>query len=123
MTYQLKLQRLQVLLRRKRELDKQWNKFSSNTGCPCDSPLGDSIYRMFDSYVATVGVLLGDNSAWIPWFIYDNNMGKAGLEVHWHDTKHKHHKLSVKTVKHLLQCINATTELVITPKEKNGHGS
>jgi hypothetical protein len=71
------------------------------TGCAPDSPLGNSVWRMFDSYTAAVGQLAGDEGDWLCWFIYENDCGKKAGEV----TKGKGKPRKIKTLGDLLWCI------------------
>lgn len=63
------------------------------------SPFGamyDVIWDTFTAALESTSELVGDNSGWISWFIYDNECGSKGLEAGY-DRKMK----PIKTIKQL----------------------
>lgn len=63
------------LVDRMTELNKQWKAFQNVAFAATDSPLGNSIFRMEESYVDAVSVALGDDDAIVAWYVFANDMG------------------------------------------------
>jgi len=80
------------LLRHKKELDEQWDKFDDLCGLTADSKLGNAIWRQFDFLVRCVSDILGDETETVAWFIWDNYCGAKGFE-------HTHPSGKMKKVK------------------------
>lgn len=71
---------IEDLIRSKRELDEQWDKFDDLCGSTADSKLGNAIWRQFDFLVRCVSELVGDNVEAVAWFIWDNACGEKKFE-------------------------------------------
>lgn len=72
------------------------------TGLTPESKLATQLYSTLEVYTQTLGRLLGDQSNWLAWYMWDNNCGERGLEV----TSPKWKKpLKVKTVRNLLRVL------------------
>ena len=99
-----KLKLLEVWQSRYLALDAAWDKFSAITKADCDSELGNAAYRLFDEYTKTLAQLLGDESDWLQWWIYDNAMGSKNWSSEYPVTKGKR-KFRARTLVHLLKII------------------
>lgn len=83
---------IEDLIRHKKELDEQWDKFDELCGSTADSKLGNAIWRQFDFLVRCVSELVGDSGETVAWFIWDNACGEKKY-------KHTHPNGKLKPVK------------------------
>lgn len=67
---------IEDLIRSKKELDEQWDKFDDLCGSSADSKLGNAVWRQFDFLVRCVSELVGDESESVAWFIWENACGE-----------------------------------------------
>jgi hypothetical protein len=63
------------------ELTARLNEFSKLTLSPCDSPLQNAAWQMFDAYTEMTAKHVGDEGEWLSWFIWINECGQNELEV------------------------------------------
>ena len=76
----------------------QATKEAEKAGClDINGPLFEAMWNGFENMLAIV-----DQCSWISWYIYDNEMGKKGLQATVGPKKYK-----VKTTKTLLRIINS----------------
>lgn len=83
---------IEDLVKHKKELDEQWDKFDDLCGSTADSKLGNAIWRQFDFLVQCVSRVLGDDFETVAWFIWDNKCGEKGYP-------HTHPNGKMKNVK------------------------
>jgi hypothetical protein len=69
-------------------------------GTMADSPAINPSWCAFDGYVNAVGMIIGDKSGWLPWFIWDNECGAKGMFAGKTGKMRK-----VETVKQLIKII------------------
>lgn len=62
------------------KLNTEWDKATAVFGTR-DNPLFEATWKMFDLYVSATSQLIGDESAWLSWFIYENACGKKEFEA------------------------------------------
>ena len=58
-------------------------------GATVDSPALNSAWQAFDKLVDTVANLVGDESNWIAWFIWENGCGDKGLVAGYGNKLHR----------------------------------
>lgn len=70
------------------DVDAQWAAFADSTGATVDSPLGNAVWRMVESYTGAVADLVGAESSGVPqfahdlsWYAYENDWGRKGHEA------------------------------------------
>jgi len=66
-------------LARYQELQLRDEALCELLGGDSESPLQRAYWLAFDSYTAAVAKLVGDESDWLTWFLYENDGGKKGL--------------------------------------------
>lgn len=71
---------LERLLESKAEFESQWNRVEEVTRWSCDSPFGESAWKMFALLVESVSELIGDDVSAVSWFIWENDCGKKSLK-------------------------------------------
>jgi len=64
----------------------------------------DRFRQLFDSYSRIVSIQVGDDNAWLEWFLYDNDCGKKALEARASSWKKAR---KIRTVKDLEAIISA----------------
>lgn len=47
--------------------------------CPDTTAMLDSFY--IDKYIDLLSFIAGDESDWVGWYVFENNMGKGGLKA------------------------------------------
>lgn len=45
------------------------------------APLFDSVYKAFEVGVDAASIAVGDDCAWLSWYIYENDCGRGGMEA------------------------------------------
>lgn len=66
-----------------------------------ESPLRGAHNVLTDALIAIVAEVVGDKEQWVEWYVYDNEMGRKALEVHYTDGTTK----AIVTPKDLLEAI------------------
>lgn len=79
-------------------------------GTVADMPLYEKITDLLVAYTESISTLVGDNSKWLDWFHWENDMGKSSLDVTFDTTT-----IKVKTLGDLLAVIEATLAKDATP--------
>jgi len=46
-----------------------------------DSAVGNAMFQNFDAYTKALSILIGDESEWLMWYIYDNDCGEKELKA------------------------------------------
>ena len=72
-----------------------------------ETKIWDTYWLMFDSYLETVAKIIGDDFGSISWFIWENDCGKKGFEVHFKNSSGDIKKIQVKTVEDIVEVIEA----------------
>lgn len=75
-----KLRLIEEVLAHKAKIDQAFDAMSVLFG-NSEGSVFDAVYKAFDSYVATVSIVIGDWSDRLAWYIWDNDMGKKRLRV------------------------------------------
>ena len=79
----------------------QYDALHALTGCGPEAPIAAAMGQMWDAYTNAVAREVGDQSEWLAWYCWENDMGAKGLEVTSIDGK----TIKVKTVAHLARVI------------------
>ncbi len=82
--------------------NETWDDFEKITMASPESPLFNSIWRIFEKYVDMLSKLIDDDFNWLSWYIYENDCGKNELEAK-NSSQKKMHK--IKNTKQLLNLI------------------
>jgi hypothetical protein len=69
--------------------------------------------KIITNYIECIAELVGDNSGWIEWFIYDNDWGRQEMEA---GMKHKMKK--IRTSEQLYDLIKGCGDTKVFDKEK-----
>ena len=86
------------------QLEKAFNDLNKVVGCATDSPLGDAVFTGFDAYTDALSQLLGDDFEFLPWYCFDNSMGKKGMMAKAANWKKKR---KITTLAHLLALVES----------------
>ena len=79
----------------------QYEALQALTKCGPEAPIALAMGKMWDAYTDAVAREVGDDSDWLQWHCWDNEMGARGLEVQATSGK----KIKVRTVAHLARVI------------------
>jgi hypothetical protein len=72
---------LQAWAERHAELTKNMDALAAVLGSALDGPFGIAVYNTANSYTDTLSALIGDDIRWLPWYQFENDMGRKGLCV------------------------------------------
>lgn len=64
-----------------RNLNRLYDRVDAVMGVNCEKPLFKVAYDVFERYLESVSVILGDDAGWLSWYIWDNECGRRGLEA------------------------------------------
>ena len=59
----------------------QYDALHALTKCGPEAPIALAMGRMWDGYTNAVAQIVGDESEWLDWYCWENEMGAKGLEV------------------------------------------
>lgn len=79
----------------------QYTALQALTKCGPEAPITLAMGRMWDAYTACLAREVGDESEWLEWYCWENEMGAKGLEV----TSTSGKTIKVTTVAHLARVI------------------
>ena len=80
MTTQQRIALVTALVSHYKLLDAHWHDATKVFGTH-NNPLFEATWGVFDSYVASVSTLIGDEADWLNWFIYDNKCGRLAMQA------------------------------------------
>jgi hypothetical protein len=95
------LPRLQEWQRRHDDWQAQYQALQALTKCGAEAPLALAMWLMWEAYTACLAREIGDESEWLDWYCWENDMGTNGLEV----TSNSGKTIKVRTVAHLARVI------------------
>lgn len=64
-----------------KNLDAAFDLLKPAVGVLCEGTLWDAVWFTFDQYTEILEHLLGDDSGWLNWYCYENDMGAKGYEA------------------------------------------
>ena len=73
-----KLAALQNWQTANKNLDAAFDSLKPALGVLCEGTLWDAVWFTFERYTEILAQLLGDDSGWLNWYCYDNDMGETG---------------------------------------------
>jgi len=62
-----------------RELDRVTISLEAVVGNIVESPLGATMWKVFEQYTAVLSQLVGDSFDWLNWYWLENNMGRKKM--------------------------------------------
>lgn len=80
------------------------DQLSSLFGTLADMPLYEGVTDLLKAYTDSVAILVQDTGTWLDWHLWENAMGKSGLDV----TFNTGTVISVKTLEDLLLVIETS---------------
>lgn len=94
------LEYLKLWQKLKGDNDLAYQLLKAATGCEPESPVAGAMFILFDAYTDLLAKLLGDESEWLSWYAWDNQMGKRGMSAGYTGSTKR-----IKTLKDLLGLI------------------
>ena len=67
----------------KLQADKVYDELHKIMGLEPESLLSSALFDPITKLITLTEALIGDDSSWISWFVWDNECGKRGLEASW----------------------------------------
>ncbi len=77
MTTQQRIEAITKVINLHDKLDHEWDRLIKVIGTH-DMPLFEVSWEVFDHAVSSVAKIVGDDFAWIAWFINENDCGRKG---------------------------------------------
>lgn len=105
MTTKDKVKIVKQLVSAWKSLEKNIDKVDGAIGIDIESPFMDVIYRSFDNYIESVAMLVGDESEWLKWYIFENDCGNNRLEAQVSIDNEEPIYKAITKVKHLVRVI------------------
>lgn len=88
---------LQEWKKRHDDMEEQLEKLRLLTGAMPDCDLLAPIYRVWDSYTAALGLIVGDKDQWMDWYRFECDMGAKPMGVRLSGGR----EMTVETIEHL----------------------
>lgn len=105
MTRKDKVRIIKRLVRAYNELERRFKAAEALFGCDPETPFQKTMYTtLLGGYVDAVSELVGDQSDWVNWYIWDNNCGARAGKVSWTENG-KPVEIEVRTVADLVKVI------------------
>lgn len=64
-----------------KNLDAVFNSLKLALGVLCEGSLWDAVWFTFERYTEVLAELVGDDSGWLNWYCYENDMGAKGYRA------------------------------------------
>lgn len=72
---------LEAWLKRYHDADRAWEQLREATHASPECAIFCAMFGVFDAYTDEIARRVGDNDAWLDWFLWENAAGNRGFEA------------------------------------------